>query len=53
MEYPRKPNEKEIEILRKNKMRVDGWLVIWQNSKQIDFISTRSRRRRIIKTEVE
>lgn len=49
MEYPRKPTDEEVILLNKNKMREDNWLVIWENKKQIDFISIKSRQRRTIR----
>ena len=47
-EYPRLPTEEEKEILSDNCLNEDNWLVAFRTKREIDFISKRSRMRRII-----
>ena len=47
-EYPRLPTEEEKGILSDHCLNEDNWLVAFRTKREIDFISKRSRMRRII-----
>ena len=47
-EYPRVPTEEEKAILKEHHMNEESWLVIFRNKREMEVISKRSHRRKVI-----
>ena len=48
MKQPKKPTRAQKEILSKNKLRPDNWMVLEEDKYQTVFINKRGNRRRTI-----
>lgn len=51
MKQPKKPTRANKELMSKNGLVANNWLVVWEDKEVLEVISKRSKQRRVLKKQ--